>query len=88
MQNWRARRLAGECHMFVSFAGFSFRFFRKIQTEENSIGMAFRKILIAFARYARCRNNENYDKLRNLWCCSVCARFSSLVVEGKGLKFS
>lgn len=35
--------------------------------------MAFRKILIAFARYARCRNNENYDKLRNLWRCSVCA---------------
>lgn len=49
--------------------------------------MAFRKILIAFARYARCRNNENYDKWRNLWCCSVCTWFSVLVVEGKGLKF-
>lgn len=34
---------------------------KKIQTE-----MAFRKILIAFARSTRCRNNENYDKLRNL----------------------
>lgn len=51
---------------------FHFSLFRKIHTQENSIEMAFRKILIAFARYARCRNNENYDKLRNLWCCSVC----------------
>lgn len=52
-------------HMFTSFAGFEFFFFPKANTR-NSIGMAFRKILIAFARYARWRNSENYDKLRNL----------------------
>jgi hypothetical protein len=60
------------------------RFFQKpatAQTEKNvsvreripSAEWLFAKILIAFARYTRCRrNNENYDKLRNLWCCSVC----------------
>jgi len=41
---------------------------RKIPSAE----WLFAKILIAFARYTRCRrNNENYDKLRNLWCCSM-----------------
>lgn len=78
--------------MFVSFAGFSSsRLFRKIQTQENSIEMAFRKILIAFARYARCRNNENYDKLRNLWRCSVCCCCSGSAHSGrwrKGIKIS
>lgn len=73
---------------FTRLAAFFLVFSKNSHTQGNSIEMAFRKILIAFARYARCRNNENYDKLRNLWCCSVCVQFSLLVVEGKGLKFS
>lgn len=46
----------------------------KHQRKIPSAEWLFAKILIAFARYARCfRNNENYDKLQNLWCCSMCS---------------
>lgn len=57
-------RAAAHVHVVGSFSIFftSRFFFGKFHTQENSIEMAFRKILIAFARSARCRNNENYDK--------------------------